>query len=428
MKQRLLTLIAALVVWPAAAQLIYDKDKIVSAYAIKDDKAARRKQRLIDQANSLATLSIDSAIADIESALWAVSQFLVRTPQSDAGISRLMQQFSKLPGSVQRGLLEVIYGLYPTEYTAQVRQVLEQTNQPKQFAQAAVYLLRQQPAQAPFIRSRLQRQFPAWRSNDLLTALADYIDQFGKPQPPLPPLDSLFAHQRLHGFKVVYSFQRRNRLYPGLAVVQQADGRFARDSSGRLQTFVQLARSASHLPYFLTNGSTPQGLYAITGTAVSKNVFIGPTPNLQMVMMHEVNPPQFTHYQPLVFNAPPEKIYRSYFPPSWQQWPGLLEAYRAGKIGRSEIIAHGSTIDPEWFKGQPYYPLSPTLGCLSGREWWDPATGRLQQSDQLDLVNCFIATPGTRGYLIVIDLDDENRPVTPADIAPLVDKWEQQQQ
>jgi hypothetical protein len=187
---------------------------------------------------------------------------------------------------------------------------------------------------------------------------------------------------------------------------------------------VQLARSASNLPYFITNGSTPQGLYTITGTGISKNVFIGPTPNLQMAMMHEVNTPQFTHYFPIVFNAPPEKIYRSYFPENWQQWPGLLEAYAAGKIGRSEIIAHGTTIDPEWFAQQPYYPISPTLGCLCGREIWDPKTGRIVQSDQLNLVNTFIETPGTKGFLMVINLDDKPMPVSAEEIESLIASFE----
>jgi hypothetical protein len=143
-----------------------------------------------------------------------------------------------------------------------------------------------------------------------------------------------------------------------------------------------------------------------------------------MVMMHEVNPPKFTHYFPIVFNAPPEKLYRSYFPESWQQWSGLMEAYMAGKIGRSEIIAHGTTIDPEWFKGQPYYPISPTLGCLCGREIWNPKTGRIDHSDQLELVNTFIETPGTKGYMIVINLDNKEMPVSPAEIERLVKPYE----
>jgi len=407
----------------AKTQLYFDKEKIISPYSIQNEKAEKRKQRLIDQANSLNTLNIDSSDGELESAIWAVSQFLVRTPQSDSGVARLMQQFGRLLSGNQRALMELVYGLYPNTFVTEAKRIVQQTDHPKLFAQTASYLYRADAGLQSWLLQLLPKRFPNYSSNDLLLALQQHL-QKPNASAGVPPLDSLFAHQQLHKFKVVYSFQRSHRNAPGLAVVQQADGRFAKDEQGQLKSFVQLARSASNLPYFITNGSTPQGLYAITGTGISKNVFIGPTPNLQMVMMHEVNPPTFTHYFPIVFNAPPEKLYRSYFPANWQQWSGLMEAYQAGKIGRSEIIAHGTTIDPEWFKGQPYYPISPTLGCLCGREIWDPKTGKISNSDQLNLVNTFIETPGTKGYLIVINLDDKPGPVTPEEIAPIIERFE----
>lgn len=418
----LLTVIFTASFFAAKTQLYFDKEKIISPYTIQNEKAEKRKQRLIDQANSLNTLNIDSSDGELESAIWAVSQFLVRTPQSDSGVARLMQQFGRLSSGNQRALMELVYGLYPNTFVTEAKRIVQQTDHPKLFAQTASYLYRADAGLQNWLLQLLPKRFPNYSSNDLLTALQQHLHKNNATA--LPALDSLFAHQQLHKFKVVYSFQRSHRNAPGLAVVQQADGRFAKDEQGQLKSFVQLARSASNLPYFITNGSTPQGLYAITGTGISKNVFIGPTPNLQMVMMHEVNPPTFTHYFPIVFNAPPEKLYRSYFPANWQQWSGLMEAYQAGKIGRSEIIAHGTTIDPEWFKGQPYYPISPTLGCLCGREIWDPKTGKISKSDQLNLVNTFIETPGTKGYLIVINLDDKPGPVTPEEIAPIIERFE----
>jgi hypothetical protein len=165
-------------------------------------------------------------------------------------------------------------------------------------------------------------------------------------------------------------------------------------------------------------------LYAITGTEISKNPFIGPTPNLQMGMMHELNPPVFTHYMPMVFNAPPEKIYRSYFPASWQNWGGIMEAYLAGKAGRSEIIAHGTTIDPSWFEGSPYYPISPTMGCLCARELWNKVTGKIEISDQLELVNTFLSTPGRQGYMMVINIDNKQTAIAPNEIEKMILDYE----
>lgn len=408
-------------------QWYYPKEQIISPFAKQDEAAAQRRRQVIAHANSLATLpagSSDEAAFALEVALWNVSQFRVKTPQSEAGVARLLQAFDSLGGATQRALLEVVYGQFADSFLPEVKKIAANTTHPKTFAMAAVHLYRANadPATRQWISSQISRLKPNEQQKTLLEALQRYIQPAAAGN--LPPLDSLFARQRVHGFKVVYSFQRVNRNYAGLAVVQNPDGSFARDSLGRLLTFVQLARSASNLPYFITNGSTPQGLFSIRGTAVSTNVFIGPTPNLQSAMPFEIPVPEFTHYFPILLNASPERIYRSYFPECWQQWPGLMEAFLAGKAGRSEIIAHGSTIDPEWFAGETFYPLSPTLGCLSGLELWNKTTGKIDRSDQLELVNAFLSTPGKNGYLMVINLDDKKAPVSREEVEEIVSKYE----
>ena len=402
----------------------FNAAKIYSTVTIENEKFTARHQRLIDQANSLDTVANSNHEAMV-SALWAVGQFLINTPQSQRGIQRLSRSLLSLNLQTQRALLEAIHGIYPTEYLTDMQAWLPRLNHPKTFSIAASYIYKAQPAKAPWLIAQLRSKFANWASQPQLSALMQWLQQPSTPA-ALPPIDSLLAYQRQHGFKIIYSFQRPNRNYPGLAVVQLANGQFARHPNGQLKTFTQLARAASNMPYFINNGNTPQGLYAITGTAVSRNPFIGPTPNLQMVMMGEVNPPAFTHYQPLVFNAPPERLYRSYFPPAWQQWPGLMEAYQAGKLGRSEIIAHGTTISPTYFAGQPYYPISPTLGCLCGLESWNPYTGYLERSSQLDLVNTWLSTPGQKGYLMVIELPGVEGPVLPEHLEAFITRFEQQ--
>ncbi|HSK13561.1 MAG TPA: hypothetical protein VK907_10125 [Phnomibacter sp.] len=424
----ILAVISAIVIGENAfAQLIYPKEEIFSPYTIENEAAAKRRKQVIDQAEALNDLPLGSdeeTAYPLEIGLWGIAQFRVSTPKSDSGIERLIRNYDKLNEATRRALLEAAYAMYPGKYVSEMKAIASRATHPRNFAMAALHLYRAQPTMEnrQWILQTMRNLKTTDKQQVMLQTLGRHISG-GKPG-PLPSFDSLFAHQQVHGFKVVYSFQRANRDHPGLAIVQEPGGNFARDSLGQLKVFVQLARSGSNLPYFLTNGSTPQGLYAITGTAISRNVFIGPTPNLQSAMMHEVNPPVFTHYMPIVLNATPERIYRSYFPQNWQQWHGLMEAYDAGRIGRSEIIAHGSTIDPEWFAGETYYPLSPTLGCLSGLELWNKKTGRIDRSDQLELVNTFIETPGTRGFLIVIDLDDKKAPVTREEVEGIVMRFE----
>lgn len=409
------------------AQLIYPRDKIYSPYTIENDEAVKRRADVLQKANNLNTLPIgkdDESSFNLEVGLWGISQFRVSTPQSDSGIERLVKNYDGLKESTQRALLEAVYALYPQKFANEMKAIAARSSHPRNFAMAALHLYRAQPNEATraWIRQAIRGVPANEKQQIMLQCLGKYIS--GASPQPLPPADSLFARQLVHGFKTIYSFQRANRNYPGLAIVQEPGGNFARDSMGQLKVFVQLARSGSNLPYFLTNGSTPQGLFSITGTAISKNVFIGPTPNLQSAMMYEITPAVFAHYYPIVYNAPPEKIYRSYFPENWQTWPGLMEAYDAGRIGRGEIIAHGSTIDPEWFAGETYYPLTPSLGCLSGLELWNKKTGRIDRSDQLDLVNTFLETKGTQGFLMVINLDDKKAPVTRQEIEALVNQFE----
>jgi hypothetical protein len=428
MKNWFLLLCAGFVCGSVNAQLIFYKEKIYSPYTLNDAKSKSRRDRMIKSANSLTTLPIgaDSDTSEpIDLALWDISQFMLRTPSSDSGIARLVNNFGLLSVGTQRALLEVLYGLYPKEYYTQMIGFMKQSSHPKNFAIAASYIYRAHPSEAG--RQIIQQQAGRLQTNEsqalMIRNLLSYIDNYNKPV-IVPDMDSLFAWQQIHKFKVVYSFQRKNRDFPGLAIVQNSDGSFVKDSTGSTKTFVQLARSASNIPWFITNGSTPQGLYSITGTGFAKNPFIGPTPNLQLVMMNEATPPTFTHYFPPVFNAPPERLYKSYFPANWQNWSGMMEAYNAGKIGRSEIIAHGSTIDPAWYEGNAFYPLTPTMGCLSALEIWNKETGRIDYSHQLDLVNAFIETPGTQGYLIVINIDDQQEAVKLEEIQQLTAHYE----
>ena len=407
----------------AGAQLIYYADKIYSPYTLQNEKAVLRKQKMIAQANALATMEYPAQADEIDMALWSVGQFMIKTDSSTLGIEQLVGHLPAMPDGLRRSFLEVIYGLYPTSFYNETYAALRTASSTKAFAIAALHVARIKQKERPALRSLLQQRYPNFRSDEMLSALYDDLGgNLNSVQPP--DLDSLFAHQRLHGFKMVYSFQRPDRNQPGLAVVQLADGSFMRRPDGSLKTFQQLARSASNLPWYIQHGNTPQGLFAITGTAISKNISIGPTPNLQLVMLGEVNPPQFTHYFPIVFNAPPERLYRSYFPESWQHYTPIMQSYRAGQIGRSAIIAHGTTIDPAFFEGYPFYPLSPSLGCLSGREIWNGSTGKIESSDQLDLVNAFIETQGTKGYLLMLELDEIASPVTPQEVELFISRFE----
>ncbi len=357
-----------------------------------------------------------------ESACWALAQFQFRNEKVEMGLGKMSASYDSLEYDTKRAFLEASYALYPTQYKERIRKLLETETHPKLFAMQAVYLYRLNPSVETQneVLLKMVEQFPDYEQIPLLTALQYYLqNEHTNRKKPLPSIKELLSHYKKMGLKVILSFQRWDRDQPGMALIQNADGSIVRRADGRPLLFEQLARSGSSLPYFLTNGNTPQGLYSITGTAVAHNNFIGPTPNLQMIMPFEDSMHRFYHYtkEPLTDTL---QAFLQLWPPSWRNYTPIKESYTAGRIGRSEIIAHGTTIDPEYFKNQPYYPLTPTLGCLCAKELWNVTSGKLLVSEQFNLYSAFTATPGQKGYLIVINLDDQHKPVSREEVEKLI--------
>jgi len=371
------------------------------------------------------SLPLDSNSEDkYMSSCWAISQFLIYSPQVAAGFDTLFHHYLDLSYDTKKAFLEAVYAVAPQQYAGQIQSILDSSSDPKLFSLCAAYLYRIDTSigNSNTLKIRMVEKFPEYDSLPLLHELADYLSYHTRCiRTSLPDLSSLFAYQRTKGQKTIYSFQRWDRDYPGMAVIQGEDGQFIKDAQGRIQVFQQLARSGSDLPYFITNGSTPQGVYSIQGTDISRTGFIGPTPNIQLLMPFENTWEKYFHQdtetvQPL----DSLQIYLQLFPSDWQNYTPMLEAWAAGRIGRTEIIAHGTTIDPEFFKARPFYPLTPTMGCLCAKELWNPTTGHPLMSEQLNLVSAWLSTPARKGYLYVIDIDNQHKPVSRTEVEHLL--------
>lgn len=358
-----------------------------------------------------------------QSAFWSIAQFLIDNTAVQEGFLKTANAYPKLEYETKRAFLEALYAINPGSFQQHVKTWLPVEKHPKLFAMAALFVHRNDPSTGAYILQELERRWPAVASNPILSALQDQIlHQEDRKRTNTPDLAALFRQQQSFGIKTVYSFQRWDRDQPGIAAIQGADGRFVRDSSGKLILIRQLARSGSNLPYFITNGNTPQGVFRIRGIGRSVNQFIGPTPNLQMTMPHEGYWNDF--FIMPADSTDPKWSYANILPESWQGYTPIYESFVAGKAGRTEIIAHGTTIDPAYFQGRPFHPISPTLGCLCAMEEWDTNTGRLISSDQHRLADQFLRAPGIDGYLFVININDTPAPVSPAEIETIVNRYE----
>ena len=425
MKSRFLLIACLFATTCSMAQLSRDSistDFVLYQRRIDFDKNMRNRIITATFSDSLDSNNEDK----YREACWAISQFLFRSAEIEKGFLTLFTHYASLETSTKRALLEAVYGIYPTEYKKEIQELIQDEKVPKLFAMQAVYLSRidHSAANSSVLLKLMSQQFTNYHEQVLLTELENYLlyHEIFVMQ-PTPDMVSLLLHQKKNGQKMIYSFQRWNRDYPGLAIIQNADGHFCKDANGQLLVFEQLARSASNLPYFITNGSTPQGIYSIQGTEVSHNNFISPTPNIQLVMPNETDS-VFWH-SPYDSLKDPLTNYLDLLPQSWRSYSPITESFFAGKAGRTEIIAHGTTIDPDYFKDKPFYPLTPTMGCLCAKETWNMFNGKFLQSEQFNLANNFLSTPGRKGYLMVINLDNQQKAVGRDEIEKIVRNYEQ---
>ncbi len=348
------------------------------------------------------------------SAFWAMGMSHRKTPETLAIVNAGFNYYHTADEDFKRALLEAAFTLFPEQFSEQIINLLHHETNTKLIAMQAIYLRR---AGVVYNWEDVIAEKRLGNSDDIiLNRLVVYLERTTQGAiRKRPPIDALFNHQASHGKPVIYSFQRGSREYPGLAIVQHADGSFARHANGVLKTFPQLAMAASNMPSFLTHGNTPEGVYSIHGIGSSENVFIGPTPTITMQMPYEAEVARFFHNGKINIEWSLSH-YLTLFPHTWRHYEPIQDTYWAGKAGRTEIIAHGTTINPEFFTGTSFYPFTPSLGCVTGLELWNSETGMREQSSQSDLVSAFNNTGHSNGYFYLISLDDKEAAVSIDDL------------
>jgi hypothetical protein len=316
----------------------------------------------------------------------------------------------------KKAFLNLVNSDYPAKYTLQVKAIFETTPDNKLMAMAANYLLTSATLlQKKNMLSKVQEKFSLEPYDAILHELNNQI-QYSITPLKIPNIKPFFAKEYLQGEMLVFSFQRKNRNYPGLAMVRKADGNFIKNDKGIYFSVGQLARSSSNMPGYISNGNTPQGIFKITGFDTSTSYFIGPTTNIQLAMPHEYNP--FVQDGKLIDTTWSMEQYSNLLPDNFKKYEPMYGTFYAGKAGRTEIIAHGTTVDVNYYKANIFYPYTPTAGCLCTKEMWNTTTGNIDVSDQLLLTQAIQNTGVTKGYLIVIEIDDKKAPVSITDLLP----------
>ncbi len=369
--------------------------------------------------NAVTVTLTDSTEKIYHEAFWLAQISLTPNNEVKYLIDKGFDYYQAASPGFRRALIETMYTLFPSEYTNKLEQILGSETNPKLFAMAVTCLTRSGGDRKRFF-VLLNKNFPDWKDNPILSSLALHLT--GRRYTETPPIEDLLNSALYNDIPVIFSIQRPDRDYPGIALVRLPGTGFVKDSGGNIFYIRQLARSISSLPGYITNGNTPAGIFSVQGKAVSTSNFIGPTENIQMILPFEDSAKVFMHDEKYSGVEMDEDIYASLLPDSWKNNAMIFEAFRAGKAGRSEIIAHGTTIDTSFYSGLKYYPLTPSLGCLCAEEIWSEETGTIISSEQQRLMDVLKDTDLSKGYLIVVETEDLKKPVDISEIGALIKK------
>ena len=391
-----------------------DMEKLQSSYTTKENRILF-KETLFSRINT--TLSGNLISLDEYSYRKAIEDagvYLIKNDIVDKAIKFALSNYKKYSNVFIRSLLETVYTLYQKEFSAELDIILQTSLNEQIFIICSKYFLRNTNYSNNEITDLLIDRFPDWQSSPSLK----YFHEELNSNFVLPSLKDLLQHKFQDNKTIVYSFHRKDRTYAGITTIKASNGKFVRNAENKIFQINHLARSVSNLPGYLKNGNTPQGIFSIVGYYITPTESIGPTPILLTRGPFEKPTKIFYHGNQKSSKWNIEE-YKSLLPSSWQNYFPITEAYHAGAAGRRLIIAHGTADDISFYEDEKYYPYTPTKGCLSTKEIWDD-NGKLIESDQVRLMNAFFSTKQLKGFLVVIEIDDQKKPVTIDELLPLI--------
>jgi len=400
------------------SQSSVDIKKLSSNYALKASREVFKKD-LENKVNYVFRLQLVRANEpEWISAFREVGLMKYRSDNVHAGLVKASGYSHSSSVKFQRAFVEVILSLYPDEFIEIIDSLFKTTNDPTLFSYCVNYFSNNPKSNYSnkYFLEQIKTRFPNWESVPQLKFLNYYLLN---ENPGTPSLTELLSHNFQDGKTIIYSFHRKNRIYPGITIIKKPDGSFVQNPDSSIFYVEQLALSSSGLPGYLSQGNTPQGIFSIVGFYVSPTPSIGPTPNVLTRIPYEVDINLFYHNEVESINWL-IKDYQNLLPESWKEYLPIYEAFYAGKTGRRKIVMHGSVDDLNFYADEPYYPLTPSKGCLTTKEVWSEKTGKFIESDQVKLMNAFFSTGQLKGFLVVIDIDDKKEPVSIDEILPFL--------
>lgn len=337
---------------------------------------------------------------------WATTYLIDDSNQNQAVLQKALQNYNQLEKSDLQKVFESVFACFPNQFVPEIQIIAENESvNEKIFATAINYLDQNKIEVEYLLKSKFKNS-----NHPIIQALKN---QFQPNYIPISisDLERIISFNRDKKTKYLYSIQHKDRNKVGKVFIQSESGLLEKEK-GKVIFIDQLARSATNLPMYVTNGNTPVGVFKIDSLHKSENVFIGPTLAFVTFLPFECNAALFYSIPATEYTL---ENYLSFFPKEIQKNTLLQQTYWAGKAGRSEIHFHGTTIDSNLYSGKEFYPQTPSMGCLCSNETWD-INGNLIESGQQKLVDTWLKTPIEKGYAYVLELQESDWKILEAKI------------
>ena len=407
---------------PVPVIAVVNQDSIYSAFTTEKNLAEFYRNMVFDTIQKTLSIPLTDTLAELkwQKAFIAMERIQYKSPWVSNRLHEAATSLLHTSFSFQQSFLELMYAMYPLEFNLQVKSVLENTEDAKSFCIAAEYLLKD--SNNDRTKDYIQSVYDGKTRSDNFTALVKPLFEKMNAGPlPLPPIQKLLRASFYNAVTVVFSIQRKNRNYPGMVIVRQPNGQFYRNADNSIFHMPQLARTVTNLPYYLNNGNPPQGIYKIKAIDTTYNdLYSGPTASIELAMPYEIKVAEFS---PLIKNPDfPWHIayYRPLLPVDWQEYQPIFESFNTGNRHHQRVLVQGSAVNPDYYKGKPWYPLCPSLGGITNMEKWNKTDGRRMESDQLRLVSILKKIAGAYAYYVIVELNDNQEPVSFDELKPSI--------
>lgn len=371
--------------------------------------------RNIIQKNLRDSLSINNADA-WATAFDAILLVNQKSAWIDQKISEAVSKSAAMPVYFQIKLIALLQGQHRYGFRENMEKNWANVKDTGLAAMTAWYLYCSDSGRQHMVASAF-RNHPLYDSAKPMMRMV-YKQMQAKPE--MPDLNriisAILSPYYLRGHTITFCLLPQNRDYPGLIVVRDSSGNWLRDDHQQINHVPVLARSISNMPGIFHLGNTPRGLYRMDGFGRSLSGMIGPSENVQMTMPYEYKAGHFFMDSSLQDNEWSLDMYKKLLPPEAEGYEPLHESFFAGQSGRTEIIIHGHTTNPLWYRDAAFWPMIPSNGCLTTKERWDETNGLRLESGQQELTNLIRKAGGPNGYLIVLDIPFRDKAMELADI------------